>query len=546
LRLVTTPLGGAASSGSETLNRPGRGRVLADPDPGGKSQPATGGAVGLYSLRSAPDEAAALHVAGRQAAVVVLAFLAARLAFAFTLGFGVDEAYTLPISRDLSLSYFDHPPLHQWIAHFAALIFGETVGARLPFVVLFAATGWLLYRLTSELFGPRAGLIALFALNATPFFFASAGTWIVPDGPLLFGLAIAALALSRLFFDPDAEEGRVWRRWLLAGLGFGLAGLSKYIGALAPLGVLAFLVISPPERRWFRHPAPYVAAMLAGLIVLPVFVWNAQHSWASFAFQGSRGVASGSLKPLQVLRVALGQIGFLSPWLFVPLVAGLVSGVRRWRDDRRLFLLCLSLPPIVLFTAAPLWIEKGQPHWSMAGWFFVFPLMGAWAADIAVPLRRYAILSGVLLAALATGVVVEARTGWLWRVLPAGTTDPTLEALDWSGLLKAPLLQPSPTFVISTGWREAGKIALALGPSVPIFVVSDDRRGWKAMNAGAELAGRNGVLIIRPKDLAAARTAVAPFFASLGEAQPFTLFRNGEPAIDLVLVPANRAIRAAP
>jgi hypothetical protein len=185
----------------------------------------------------------------------------------------------------------------------------------------------------------------------------------------------------------------------------------------------------------------------------------------------------------------------------------------------------------------------------MAGWFFVFPLMGTWAQDIAVPvrnLRRYAILSVALLAALTASAAVEARTGRLWRLLPAGTTDPTLEVLDWGGLAKAPLLQPSPPFVISTRWRDAGKIALALGPSVPIFVVSDDPRGWALMKGRAELAGRDGVLIVRPKDLAAARTAVAPFFASLGEAQPMTLLRNGEPATDLVLVPAKGAIQQAP
>ena len=53
------------------------------------------------------------------------------------------------------------------------------------------------YLLTRDLFGARAGLIALFALNVTPFFFASAGSWIVPDGPLLAALAAAALALAR-------------------------------------------------------------------------------------------------------------------------------------------------------------------------------------------------------------------------------------------------------------------------------------------------------------------------------------------------------------
>ena len=129
---------------------------------------------------------------GRLAAAIVAGFLVARLAFAAMLGPGVDESYTLAISRTLALSYFDHPPLHQWIAHGAAQIFGEGLGARLPFILLFAATGWVYYRMTAGLFGPRAGVVALFALNAAPFFFASAGTWIVPDGPLLFALAVAA------------------------------------------------------------------------------------------------------------------------------------------------------------------------------------------------------------------------------------------------------------------------------------------------------------------------------------------------------------------
>ena len=58
------------------------------------------------------------------------------------------------------------------------------------------------------------------------------------------------------------------------------------------------------------------------------------------------------------------------------------------------------------------------------------------------------------------------------------------------------------------------------------------------MNRAAELAGRDGVLIVLPKDLAAARTALAPLFASLGDAEPFMLLRNGAPATELMLVPA--------
>ena len=147
----------------------------------------------------------------RLALAILIGFFVARLVFAFTLGLGIDESYTIAISRRLYLSYFDHPPLHLWIAHFAALAVGENAVARAPFVALFFATGWIYYRFASELFGPRPALIALFALNVTPFFFASAGSWIVPDGPLLLGLAVAALAATRLFFPNSPDDASAWR-----------------------------------------------------------------------------------------------------------------------------------------------------------------------------------------------------------------------------------------------------------------------------------------------------------------------------------------------
>ena len=495
------------------------------------------------------EDNAALRAPDRLAAVIIAAFFVGRVAFAYALGFGIDESYTLAISRSLALSYFDHPPLHQWIAHFAALAFGENGGARLPFVALFAATGWLLYRLTLDLFDARAALAALFALNAAPFFFASAGTWIVPDGPLLFGLALAALALARLFFEPDGGDARVWRLWLVAGLGLGLAGLSKYIAALTALGLLAFLVISPKERRWFGHPAPYAAGALAALMAVPVFVWNASHGWASFVFQGARGAASAGLKPIQVVEMAIGQVLYLSPWLFVPLAAAIVWALRLRRDGRMLFLLCLAAPPIVLFTATPLWGDRGLPHWTMPGWFFAFPLLGAWVEARAFSLRflrRYAAASAALLAALAAGTVAEARTGWLSRYLPAGAADPTLEAFDWGGLRSTPLLQPPPAFVVSTRWSDAGKIALALGPRVPVFVISGDPRGWAYLPGAPGLVGRDGVVILPARDLPAAGAVLKSFFASLGEARPVTLLRNGAPAVALMAVPAKGLTQPLP
>src|ERR1700735_4343844 len=118
----------------------------------------------------------------RLALGILTGFAIARLLFAFAIGLGIDESYTVAISRRLSFSYFDHPPLHLWIAHLAALALGENVAVRVVFVSLFFATGWIYYQFVTRLFGPRSALIALFALNVTLFFFRSAGGWIVPDG----------------------------------------------------------------------------------------------------------------------------------------------------------------------------------------------------------------------------------------------------------------------------------------------------------------------------------------------------------------------------
>ena len=106
----------------------------------------------------------------RLALAILVGFFIARLVFAFSLGLGVDESYTLAISRRLSLSYFDHPPLHQWVAHFAALAMGENVLVRLPFVAMFFATGWITYRPDLRTVRSSGGAIRTFCAECHPLF----------------------------------------------------------------------------------------------------------------------------------------------------------------------------------------------------------------------------------------------------------------------------------------------------------------------------------------------------------------------------------------
>jgi hypothetical protein len=479
----------------------------------------------------------------RRALGVLAAFAVARLVFMATLGLGRDEAYTLVVSRRLALSYFDHPPLHQWLAHFAALALGETVWARSPFVALFALAGFALYELTRRLYDARAGFAALIALNVTPFFFASAGSWIVPDGPLLAALAIAALALERLCLETPAER-EVWTLWLAVGAAFGLAGLSKYSATLTALGALAFLTIEPGGRRWLRHPAPYVAAALAVAIVAPVFVWNADHGWASFRFQGGRGAPSNGLDPLAVIGMALGEVGYLLPWTFAALVAVSLAAARRGDGPARL-LICLAAPPILVFTITPLWGGRGLPHWTMPGWFFLYPLLGEWLARAGYG-RRTAGAASAFLAALALLTVTQTRFGWIERIAGDPLPDPTLELLDWGLLRDAPGLNPRPAFVAATKWWEAGKVGVALGPDVPVFVFSDDPRGVAFLDRGEDFVGRDGVIVTERRRLADVEGPLAAYFTRLGPPEPLALGRGGLAEEELVIVPAYGLTHAFP
>jgi Dolichyl-phosphate-mannose-protein mannosyltransferase len=483
---------------------------------------------------------------------IILAFALARLALALWLGLGVDEAYTLTVARRLSWSYFDHPPLHQWIAHFAAMAFGEGALARLPFVALFAATGWLMYLLTRDLFGPRAGLLATFTLNVTPFFFASAGGWIVPDGPLLFALAAAALSLSRLFFAP---RGPAWPLWLAAGFFFGLAGLSKYNAILVGLGPVLYLAVTPGGRYWLVRPAPYCAALLAIAMVLPVLWWNWENNWISFVFQGQRGAPTAHWSIGRVGTMILGEIAFLSPWVAAPLIGGLVAAARRLArgqdDGRRLFLICLAAPAIVIFTLTPLWSARGLPHWPMPGWFFTFPLLGAWLAGAETagfPLRAWSLSSVGLLGLIAIIVVAQADAALLTRAVgrAPGEADPTLETLSWSPLRDAPALRAAKedVFVVATKWSEAGKIAQALGPGKPTLVFSNDPRGFAFLDDPARFVGKDAVIIVEAKRLDGAVATLTPFFDRLDAPQMMSLGRSGLDEINLALVPAHR-LRAA-
>lgn len=478
---------------------------------------------------------------------VIAAGTIARIALGLTIGLGVDESYAVAVARPVSLSYYDHPPLAFWIAAAASRAFGTThdVLIRLPFIVLYAATSWMLYVLARRLYDDRAALFTVVLAQVIPVFGVSDGGWILPDGPLLFGFATTAWCLAHVALDVEDLPMRRW--WLGAGIGAGIAALSKYHAIFLVAGTLVFLLTSARHRRWLARPEPYVAGAIAAAMALPVFVWNARHHWTSFRFQVDRaGVHVGWHSLTALLQNVAGQAGYLLPWVWIPLVWLLVrAGRRGLRDTRSWLLVCLGAPIVVVFTLVALGGRPGLPHWPAPGFFLLLPLLG----DALARLRRartYLAASAAIVVLLVSFAASQIRSGWFSRRFPAlfQHGDPSLEALDWreARTLGDPV-------IIAANWIDAAKLGAALTPRATVLCWSDDPRQFRYVADEQKLIGSDALVVLRrsPRvDLDAERRRIGAAFRSIDSTawQTIRIRRGGEPAVELLVFRAHALLDA--
>ncbi len=480
--------------------------------------------------------------------LLIVVSAALRLVLAGVLGLGVDESYEVAVSRGLSLSYFDHPPISFWIPGILARIAHSEnrILMRFPFILLFAGTTWLMYRLTARLWGERAGFYAALLLNVSAVFSVSTGGWVLPDGPLMFFMVAAALCLERvLVAEREPPHATAW--WLAAGALTGLALLSKYHGIFVAGGAFLFVLTRRESRGWLKRPAPYLATLVVFLLFTPVIWWNAHHGWASFRFQGDRGVPVG-FHPLSFLQSVGGQAGYLLPWIWVPIVWLLVRGfVAGPRDAARWFLCCLAVGPIVFFTLPSFGGRPGLPHWEAPGYLFLFPLLGEavdrWLREGRRWVRgwlRFSVASFLVLVAFAAS---DIATGWVAKEMPAAFPhgDPSVEDMDWNGLASTlsarGLLADTSRFVGVTSWIDAGKVAYALGPHVPVVCLCARPHQFGYLYPQTSFLGRDAVIVIRtPARDADPAARFRPYFRSVAPAGTLTLERAGNPAIELTLL----------
>ncbi len=413
-------------------------------------------------------------------AIVTVLLLLVRLWLDRHLELMFDEAYYALWSKHLAWGYLDHPPMVALWIRLSTWLFGDQeFGVRALGTLAAAAGGVLVYFLSSRLFENRTEAAFAGLLYCAMLLIAAGAIIVTPDTPLLFFWSIAVYAVIRIYRDDD------WRWWLVAGAAMGFALQSKYTALLLGAGIVASMIFVPGMRRWWRHPAPYAAGVLALAIFAPVIAWNYQHDWVSFAKQFGR--ARGYDFSLRYIGEFLGsQIGLLTPFVFALAAGGVWIALRKLQDkssEPSVLLVSLIGPLLVYFLFHSLharvqgnWIAPAYPVLAVLAShaaFQVNELHGRFRSAMVLS-RQWALPVGFAFAVIA---YFQAFAGLL-PLDPA--KDPTSLMVGWSGLARQVddvARQEQASYVLTSGYALTSLLSIYAPDATPV-VQFNERIRW--------------------------------------------------------------------
>ncbi len=448
-----------------------------------------------------------------------------RLLIAALTGAGFDEAYYYAYSIRPSLSYFDHPPFVGFLSGFFPYLLNlaNAFNIRLGAIALFTASGLLFYKFARSILDESSAVLAYGLYNFIPLFFLLTGTMILPDSGLVFFWILALFPLRRIFMR---ESGI--RFWIFAGLMTGFAMLSKYHGILLGFSLFIMLVLYRP--RTFLTPGPYLYALSALIPFLPVILWNVQHDFISFTFQGNRAGGDG-ISLLSFLQALGGQAAYLTPMAFIPFLVviwqtirkGLIQGDR----DQQFYFLFGSVPVLLFLLVS--FFNYILPHWTLPGYILLTLPLAAMLKWVRITLRLSVILVLVLML-LGLGHI---RWGLLQKSIDS-KNDVSLDLVGWEAIpefLEENDLNADEWFLFSHKWFLSGEIDLAIQGKYTVRCFNrNDWRGYGIWNGKTDTLGRNGVFICSDRYYQDPAKLFGDYFQSISSPDSVVIIRGNVPA----------------
>ncbi len=421
------------------------------------------------------------------------------------IGLGDAEAYYYAWSRDISLGYYDHPPLVAWLIGWATSWWGETeVAVRLFSMVSFVVAGLSLGLFTHGVFrswSAAGAAVLLFALS--PVFFLG-GVAAAPDPHLMAGWMMAVAGIHRWV----TEEKRGWL--IPVAVGIAIALLAKYTAVVLPVLIVLYVLFALPRR--FFAPGFWMAIGGGTAIgILPGLVWNLEHDWAGLFYHLIDRHKGAGFDLDSVLLFFSGQAMYLSPGIFVLVsiaAIALLLRLSRWGRKNSLALFFLGFIPLVAFSILSVWTNTSEPHWTVPGWLPLFAA-GGWLLSCIQHStnRKFAYVATVGLAAMFDlAVVVHVTTDYGIKnrpkpseILTGARTFPTI-SWSWDGIgrdIQIKAQQERASFAVSYHYTMCGQLTWATRGELPVTCVPDSpgRRDAFTFMTPPKVEGRNGIFV---------------------------------------------------
>lgn len=420
-------------------------------------------------------------------AIVLIAVASAvRLVLATLIPLFPDETYYWEWSRHLAAGYFDHPPGLALLIRSGTAIFGPTplgvrFGSIIAGAVASAAIVVLAVRLSSDATiatddtsvnalddaGARAALLMLVIPGALVGFILA-----TPDAPLLAALALTLAALERAIAS-EWRSASSFGWWCAAGVTLGLAFCSKLTSVLIPAGVFVALLARRDLRARLAEPGPYVAVVIALLVLTPTLVWNSQHGWISFVFQLHHGLgqAHGSVIGRELSLIG-GQLGLISPIIAIMAAIAVARALRASTDARR-FMLAVVATTVAAFFIASAVRRPVEPNWPIPALVAALPLLATMRLG---GRARGWLAGGAVLGAVCVFIVAMQSVTGVFRVSPR--RDPVSKAYGWNDLAGAveraqsAAHQCSATWIAADRYQDASELAFNLPDKPRVFALN--------------------------------------------------------------------------
>ena len=423
-----------------------------------------------------------------------------RLLLAALIPPGYDEAYYVFYGRQLDLSYFDHPVAVGIWSWAGQQLGSSTLALRLPSLLSYTAALALLADATKRWYGKAAQLWLVLLGSSCPLLFICGGVLLLPDSPLLLGLALLLWWLSR---HPQLTPTTAREALELGAIAAAIT-LSKYHAFIVLACLLVASLSTPRSRQQWSQPWPYLSLLFWAALAAPLWLWNIQHDWISFAFQSGRTGASNSFALGNSALFLLTQLGLLFPTVGLSLLSVLWPSHRgAWNVNPATPLLrMLSIPQLLVFAVLAGRMQV-MASWLVPAWWIALPLASAWIASKGWNSRRVrggVLLTGCTLPPLLLVAGLQMRWGILQSWIPT-REDPSAQLMQPAEVRKALRANPEiwsaiqkADVIASHRYEIPGFLALALGGerSRRFTTLSNDPRGfayWPSLNPSTTSQG---------------------------------------------------------